>query len=318
MISRLFNGFVVLATLEAAGLVFVKVAVAEAYIVESGNVQAELSYSCIEPGEYGECRKNRSHLTIIRDGKTLLHTRIANGDRPVVTYDLSAAGGFQVRDLDGDREPEVIVNTYTGGAHCCTISSIYRYSPTENHYTETNRDWQHSGYRLEDLDHDGIPEWVSGDDRFAYRFASYAASGRPLQIWQYRQGNFIDVSRQFPQLIYENAHQLWQSYQEAKSQGYETKGMLAGYLAAKYLLGQESDGWERVKQAYQAGDRQEFFQNLRRFLEETGYMEAGGAGGAGGARGAREAREANGALLNVRQKNKRSGERPLFTDLTVE
>ena len=308
MISRLFNGFVVLATLEAAGLVFVKVAVAEAYIVESGNVQAELSYSCIEPEAYGECRKNRSHLTIIRDGKTLLQKKMSSEDRPVVTYDLSAAGGFQVRDLDGDREPEVIVNTYTGGAHCCTISSLYRYSPTENRYTETNRDWQHSGYRLEDLDHDGIPEWVSGDDRFA-RFASYAASGRPLQIWQYRQGDFIDVSRQFPQLIYENAHQLWQSYQEAKSQEHETKGMLAGYLAAKYLLGQGLDGWERVRQAYQAGDRQEFFQNLRRFLEETGYIKAREAG---------KAKEANGALLNVRQKNKRSGERPLFTDSTVE
>ena len=153
MISRqLFNGLVVLVTLEAAGLVFVKVATAEAYLAEFGDVQAELSYSCKEPGEYGECRKNRSHLTIIRDGKTLLQTKFADEERPVVTYDLSASGGFQVQDLDGDREPEVMVNTSTGGAHCCTISSVYRYSSSQNQYTETSRDWQQSGYRLQDLD----------------------------------------------------------------------------------------------------------------------------------------------------------------------
>ena len=79
------------------------------------------------------------------------------------------------------------------------------------------------------------------------------------------------MSRRFPQLIYENAYQLWQSYQEALSQDRETKGMLAGYLAAKYLLGQEEDGWRQVRQAYQAGDRQEYFTELQRFLQETGY-----------------------------------------------
>jgi len=36
-------------------------------------------------------------------------------------------------------------------------------------------------------------------------------------------------------------------------------------------LGQAEDGWQRVQQAYQAGDRQTFFAALLSFLEDTGY-----------------------------------------------
>lgn len=262
---------VAFALLEAAALVLAEVAVAETYTAESGGVQAELFYRCEEPGEYGKCLKNLSELKILRKGKVLLETTIApEYGRPTTTYDLS--GGVQVQNLDGDREPEVIVDTYTGEAHCCNISLIYRYDPKQNQYVSLVQDWQHSGYRLEDLNHDGTPEFISGDDRFAYQFASYAGSARPIKIWQYRQGDLVDVTRQYPQEIYRSAYQHWQNYQAAQAQGYETKGILAGYLAAKYLLEQEEDGWQRVRQTYQKGDREVFFTKLQQFLEETGYV----------------------------------------------
>ena len=268
--KRLLNFLIALALWEGAALSLTKVAVAETYTAEVGNVQAELFYLCEEPGEYGGCIKNLSTLKIVRNGKVITEFIADESVRPTVTYDLS--GGFGVLDLDGDREPEIIVDTYTGGAHCCTISLIYRYDPKQKHYIQTEWNWQHSSYQIEDLDQDGIPEFLSGDDRFAYQFASYAGSGRPIQIWQYRQGEFTDVTRQYPQKVYQNAHEHWQNYQAAQAQGNETKGMLAGYLAAKYLLGQGEDGWLRVKQAYQQGDRQVFFDELQQFLQATGYI----------------------------------------------
>lgn len=48
--------------------------------------------------------------------------------------------------------------------------------------------------------------------------------------------------------------------------------MLAAYLADKYLLDQEKDGWQRVEQVYQGGDGQQFFTNLKQFLKKDGYV----------------------------------------------
>ncbi|MGF1478584.1 MAG: hypothetical protein ACFB4I_03725 [Cyanophyceae cyanobacterium] len=251
-------------------LVDAQKAAAEAYVADFGDVQAELFYTCEEPGEQGSCLKPSSVLTIVREGKTRLQTTIADEyGQPLVTYE--PATGFTVQDLDGDREPEVIADLYSGGVHCCTTSLVYRYDPAQKQYLLTEHHWQHSGYYLQDLNQDGVPEFISGDNRFVSQFASYADSGRPIQIWQFRSGEFIDVTRRFPQQIYRSAAQHWQRYQEAQAKGYELKGILAGYLATKYLLGEEEDGWQRIRQAYQAGDRERFFTQLRQFLQKAGY-----------------------------------------------
>ena len=35
---------------------------------------------------------------------------------------------LQVVDLDADGEPEVLVDAYTGGAHCCALTEILRFT----------------------------------------------------------------------------------------------------------------------------------------------------------------------------------------------
>jgi len=185
---------------------------------------------------------------------------------------LADENALHVKDLDGDKEPEVIADFFTGGAHCCTYSLIYRYEPAQNRYTSIRHDWAHTGYNLKDLDKDGLPEFNSFDNSFAYAFASFAGSGFPVQIWQYRQGKMIDVTRRYPQLIYSNAFENWQYYTEARHKGYEVKGLLAAYLADKYLLDQSQDGWRRVQQEYQDSDHTQYFSSLRNFLRETGYI----------------------------------------------
>lgn len=240
---------------------------AETFIARSGNVKAELSSVCLSIASIEDCQKQKSSLTIVRGGQTVLAAKTIADE-----YTIIDSNAFKVMDLDGDSEPEVIVNTYTGGAHCCTLSSIYRYEAAKNTYSTLEQDWQNGGYRLEDLDGDGLVEFVSRDERFAYTFDSYAASGYPVQIWQYRQGKSIDVTRRYPKQIYESATRNWQYYLEGKKEGFQLKGFLAAYLGDKYLLDQGEDAWNRVKLAYQESDREEFFTDLRKFLQETGYM----------------------------------------------
>lgn len=229
-----------------------------------GNVQAELTYQ--ERETLGE----NFRLVIRRADRTVL-------DAPV-PVNLQRFAGLQVRELDGNSEPEVILDLYSGGAHCCTSSYIYRYDSAQSRYTNVKQAWGNVGYRLEDLDQDGVPEFRSADDRFAARFTAYAASGFPLQIWQYRQGRMNNVTRRYTQLVYNDAFKQWQTYTQARDVGQDgeslrVKGYLAAYLADKYLLGQEQDGWQRVQQAYQFGDRRDYFVDLRNFLRETGYAQ---------------------------------------------
>lgn len=120
---------------------------------------------------------------------------------------------------------------------------IYYYEPTQGRYTHIEHFWAHTGYKLRDLNQDGNLEFTSADN-------SFAGSGFPLQIWQYRQGKMLNVTRGYPKQVFGDAYQQWQWYLEARSKGYEVKGLLAAYLADKSLVDQEQDGWQRLRQAY--------------------------------------------------------------------
>ncbi|WP_026734004.1 hypothetical protein [Fischerella sp. PCC 9605] len=245
---------------------------AEVIAGQSGNVRAEISYE--QPQEY---QYKNVQIKIVREGKTVLDQKLPQDseyDRPIgALLDENDRDKLPVLDVDGDKEPEVIADFFTGGAHCCTYSLIYRYDAKAKQYKKIRHEWGNGGYRLIDLDKDGLPEFESRDDRFAYAFTAYAASGYPLQIWQYRQGKMIDVTRRYPKLIYNHAFELWQTFLSARKEGDNGKGFLAAYLADKYMLGQGQDGWQKVKQAYKGRDRTRYFADLRKFLRETGYMK---------------------------------------------
>lgn len=236
---------------------------------QQGSVKAELSYEQTSTESFPQTKNVR--LKIQRSGQTIFDQapKISEYDRPTVSFDLR---GFDVQDLNGDKDPEVIVDMYTGGAHCCRYSLIYQYDSDQKKYVESQANWGNLGYELRDLDRDGKTEFYSADDRFAYAFTSYAASAYPIQIWRFENGKMIDVTRQYPKLIYSDAYKLWQFYQRVRfDQEAEVKGLLAAYLADKYLLGQQEDGWKRVRAAYQESDREKFFSDLREFLKKTDY-----------------------------------------------
>lgn len=188
---------------------------------------------------------------------------------------------LHVIDLEGDRDPEVIVTLFTGGAHCCTYSLIYRYDPASNQYGVLRKDWGNRGFSPEDvkdLDGDGHPEIVGADDRFSYRFASYASTFKPVMIERFQQGSFVNVTRNYPKLVRKSAAEAWSAYQQSKTfkdpyapPGENTRPKLAAYLAMKVLLGEKENGWQRVKEAYNLPDRNQFFYTLDKFLEDNGF-----------------------------------------------
>lgn len=263
-------GLISVAILPAHALETVKTA-------QQGNVRAELSYQKPEKDSF---QYRNVRLKITRSGQAVYNQspKVSEYDRPMIdiTDDPLAnfvESGFKVQDLDGDKEPEVIADFFTGGAHCCTYSLIYRYDAAKKTYVEMQHDWRDIGYRLQDVDKNGTIEFRSADAGFAYAFASFAGSSFPIQVWRYDRGKMIDETRRYPKDIYADAYRNWQSYINAGEEDGEVKGVLAAYMADKYLLNQQEDGWKRLRNAYKGSDREQFFTDLKAFLAKTGYVK---------------------------------------------
>lgn len=233
----------------------------ETQTAEAGNVQVELTY------QPRESLADNFRIQISRAGQTVLEAAVPPDES------LRRFSNLEVRDLNGDQEPEVVVDLFSGGAYCCTSSYIYGYNAAQGTYRPIKQFWGSPSYRLEDLDADNVPEFVSGDYRFDAQFTAHAASGLPVQIWQYRRSQMQNVTRNYPKLIYEDAVQQWQNYTFSKDLGASSvRGFLAAYLADKHLLGQGQEGWQLVQQAYQYSDRRQYFIDLRDFLQKNGYI----------------------------------------------
>jgi hypothetical protein len=235
--------------------------------VISEGVQAELSYQ----------RSSRSpkyravRLKILQAGRVVMDEvlpRQQNTDQPLLEQSLE---GLQVKDLDGDRQPEVVVDLYTGGAHCCYYSLIYRFDGPKQSYTPTQHSWGNGFYRLADLNGDGVAEFESQDDRFAGRFASYIGSAYPVQIWRFEQGRMVDYTKLFPAQVEASATRNLLMMQKAGKTRVEAKGAIAAYLADKQSQGRGEEGWQLVQQLYQAEDKEKFLANVKKFLQDSGY-----------------------------------------------
>jgi hypothetical protein len=214
-------------------------------------------------------------LTITRDGNTWRSGPLGAAffHRPKVL----------VRDLDADSELEVLLDTYTGGAHCCDQSRFFRYLPLKEAYAGTFHDWGNVGYRAKNIDGRDDVELMSNDDRFAYVFTAFAASFFPLQIWHFEHGRFIDVTEDFPGQVELDGNRLWSAYLDIRGPGADVRGVLAAWLAEQYVLGREDAGWARleaIRKRGELGPRPDFagwpqgrsyFKLLRSTLRRLGY-----------------------------------------------
>jgi hypothetical protein len=208
-------------------------AVARTETASSGPVTATLRFKRVD-----DLRYRHLHLTVQRDGTTVFdgpaHTRFC--DEPFCV----PGGGLQgpsvrVADLDGDGPPDVIVDLFTGGAHCCVESELVALT-ADGQVRRFQHGWGDPGYRLSDLDGDGVAEFVTADDRFAYLFTAYAYSALPLRILSFRGDRFADVTGSYPARVRAEAHRLRHDYRRAKADAFP-QGILSAWAADRYRLG---------------------------------------------------------------------------------
>jgi hypothetical protein len=218
-------------------------------------------------------------LAISRDGRRLRDGPVRSAFCRTLCWPALVPGvpPLRVVDLEPGGSPDVVLNLYSGGAHCCYITQVYRFAA--GRYARVEHDFGDPGATFERLG----PRFVffSADDRFAYRFEPFAFSAFPVQIWTFARGRFADVTRDYPRLVAVDAHQQWLSFAANDPQG-TGLGFLAAWAADQDLLGRSALVARRLATLRSEGRLRStlpftphgaaFIAALQRFLGKAGYL----------------------------------------------
>jgi hypothetical protein len=119
-------------------------------------------------------------------GSCACTTVIYEGNRRILTLgpdEGSTLVESSGSDITGDGLTELVVTKNSGGAHCCTSTTIYSVAGAAKEILSVS-----SGScpgELVDLDNDGVPEFRTCDDTFAGAFCSFADSPMPAVVLAY-------------------------------------------------------------------------------------------------------------------------------------
>ena len=121
--------------------------------------------------------------------------------QPAIRVDMaSAINDLTGSDLNADGYPDLVVETYSGGAHCCFGTQVFSLRPTTAALI-LQKPESNAGGTFEDLNADGVSEFVTYDDLFAYQYCPYAAgvTAKVIMAYDAGQDRYIPASPRFPE-----------------------------------------------------------------------------------------------------------------------
>ena len=185
------------------------------------------------------------------------------------------------------RAPAVLLQSFTGGAHCCSVIDVavpegaaYRVVRLTHRGVDGKTSHMFDAALDEfpiDLTGDGIADFVLTDDAFLYRFSSYAGSVPPPLVLNIAGGRTVDVSKA-PGLrpLFAMKMAEARAYCAAPSwERNERNGACAGYVADAARIGQFDTAWKVMLAHYDrqsSWNKKPFPADLRDFLRSHGYI----------------------------------------------
>jgi hypothetical protein len=191
---------------------------------------------------------------------------------------IERVSSIKADDLDSDGKKEILIETYTGGAHCCTSLYIARIQDKKFSYLDTIY-WGSCTYTVEDLNKDGKKEIIGRNDMFAYFFTNFSMSRFPLQIYNLRKNKLKLVNKDFTSTIYKSINDLKEELKQYKTSGYEcpksdtadvfntdagaVQAILAAITADYFYIGEADKGYEYIDKVYSCPDKNKFIKILK-------------------------------------------------------
>lgn len=245
-LSRLFTATVVAAGLLAGSSVQAQVLKMD---YESKKVNGALRSGSVEATVVHRRRIDEEGRNVVQPTVAVRVKGISVGQ---LTGPESGSPGsiLQIAEMDPSNPyPEVLLSTFTGGAHCCNAIKVLTSDSTGESWKQVSLGPFDGGpSSAEDPLRNGRFLIVDVDNRFLYRFGCYACSTAPARIWQLQGQSFVDVTHkpEFVPLHRRNLQRM-ASWFKQKDTG-SPNGFLAGYVASKALVGELFDGWDRMTQ----------------------------------------------------------------------
>jgi len=262
----------------AVGLIAPAAAGAKTYTARDHSLTASIT-------THGTLMRPQPPTLTIGDGTTtLFHGTVSNracGSGCVVsTAPLDPPVRFA--PLDGSGSADVLVDLYTGGAHCCTVLDVFRPSAAlgGRYVLSAAHNFADAGYRLERIG--SLELFRTVDPSFAYAFTDYADSGEPLEIMRLSGVRFVNVTSRYPRLVRRDAARWMRAYRRAH--GRNDVGLIAAWAADEarlgrwssaraYLVAQARAGRLRSTLFPRADGGMRFIAQLETLLRREGYLK---------------------------------------------
>ena len=202
----------------------------------------------------------------------------AAGQATVQINDATGLDPLTGQDIIGEGHPSVIVQTYSGGAHCCFSTYAYDLGPTLSLVLQTPM--SNCGGEFRDLDGDGVYEYVTCDDSFAYGFCPFAGSPMVLVIMQYGQGQgYVPASPAWAEQYADDIARDTVLAEQGKAgeMGEEDSTTKCSVLPVvlDYLYSGDVDGaWAELERVYPYDDRAAFRAQIEEILGKSPFYVA--------------------------------------------
>jgi hypothetical protein len=163
---------------------------------------------------------------------------------------------------------QVIVQEWSGGAHCCFDYHMLHVQGTQIRREGTIRSGDCS-LRVADLDQDGALELIACDARFAYAFdLPFAESPLIPVIYTFRDRGYVADNRRFAQVYQFRVTQERRRLAEAERAG-DARGArraILSLLLHTLYAGRITEAWCGFERAYRWADRADVRQEVQRRL----------------------------------------------------
>ncbi|MFQ6132234.1 MAG: hypothetical protein ACE5R4_09375 [Armatimonadota bacterium] len=117
--------------------------------------------------------------------------KITRDGRLVRQFAFEGWVSAEVLEPGGGLPPHLVLDYFSGGAHCCSTLYIYSLGRRLRHLGTF--DGGHAGsFEAKDVNGDGLKDMVSGDDSFAYFHCAYVSSPWLPYVLVYRNARYVD------------------------------------------------------------------------------------------------------------------------------
>ncbi len=190
----------------------------------------------------------------------------------------------------GAKEKQLVVEQYTGGAHCCTVYRVYDLGPEFRALFDGDEfgiDEIGEDMRLVDIDRDGRYEFTLSVMAFDYFMTSHANSVFPTAVFAYDEGagKYVPANRKFSAYLLRGIERdvrkvealnrrMTREERASAFHGEHFRAVMEVFLKYEYA-GQAQKGWDFFASHYLLSDKAEVANEaLEKLYSSTIYRSA--------------------------------------------